>query len=259
VIMHINLSLTTGFLTHEAEFMAGLAARGITILNGGAADIRKRTMHELCTRHGLPSAVATREGPPDEQVIIKTNLNCAGNPERWALEDGGSPSAPFVQGLNSEMRNSKDYRICLRRDVPDTAWLDPSLVVERFIGNPEGVFFRVSAIGRATMVSQVWTKPQIKKLSGPVEKRVNHFYWYDEGVHTAIGPSNDFAAKAVVAARRLADAVGVDYHATDCVMDSDGSIVAIDVNKTPWWGSGVRPGAIQHYRHGLNDLLRAVD
>ena len=47
----------------------------------------------------------------------------------------------------------------------------------------------------------------------------------------------------------------VDFHGTDCVMGADGTVVPIDVNKTPFWGeAGPRPGVLEHLRRGLEHL-----
>src|SRR5260370_1099055 len=83
---------------------------------------------------------------------------------------------------------------------------------ERCTDSAEGVFFRVSAVGRARLGPQAWSEHQIKKMSAPDQKRVNYFYWYEEGIHTPLGPSNDLAEQPLVVASQLADAVGVDYH-----------------------------------------------
>ena len=254
-IMHIDLSVTDGFLTHEAELLTGLAARGITILNHRATDIRKRTMHEVCAAQGLPSAAATREGPDDEMVIVKTNLNCAGGPERRVLADGSDSPVAFAREVSDHMRDSGEYRVCPRSNVPTAAWSDPSLVVERFIDNPEGIYYRIYAIGRATLVVEAWSDEKIKKLLGPIRKRVNHFYWNDNGTYVPLGPSNGAAARAATAANELAGAIGAEFHATDCVMDAAGAIIPVDINKTPWWGNQVRPEAIRHLQNGLDDLL----
>jgi hypothetical protein len=258
VFMHIDLSVTDGFLTHEAEFLDGLAARGITVLNMRATDIRKRTMHDVCRARGLPLAETGREGPPDEMVVVKTNLNCGGAPERRMLTDGRQASALLLGELNDQMHDSTDYQVCRRGDVPEAAWSDPSLVVERFIENPDGVLYRATVLGRATRVAAIWSDDRIKKSSAPVRKRVDYFYWQDNGTHVPLGPSNDTALQVVETARRLGEAMGVDYHGTDCVMDADGALIPIDINKTPWWGDMQRPAVVEHLRRGLDDLIGAV-
>jgi hypothetical protein len=258
VAMHVDLSVTDGFLTHEEEFLAGLRARGITILNHRVTDIRKRTMHQVCRAHGLPSAGTGRSGPPDEMVIIKTDLNCGGRPERWILAEFGDPAAPFAHGISDELHDSTDYRVCRRRDVPESVWSDPSVVVERFIENPDGVYFRVSVVGRATMVSEAWSDDRIKKLTGENRMQLSHFYWFDKGAHVPLGTPSEAATRALVTARELGAAMGADFHGTDCVMDASGVIVPVDINKTPWWGGVAKPGAAEHLRRGLDDLVRTA-
>jgi hypothetical protein len=260
LLMHIDLSETAGFLTHEADFLAGLAERGITVLNARAVDIRKRTMHAQCEARGLPSARTGREGPPDEQVIIKTDLNCGGVPEQRLIAHGlHVQSAVPLALLSRGDTGYPEYPVCRRDEVPEAAWSDPTLVVERFIDNPEGVYFRVYALGRATVVAEAWSDEKIKKLNGPIRKRVNHFFWFEDGTPVPLGEANARVTRAATIARQVGAALDVDFHASDCVMSGDGEIVAVDINKTPWWGPQVRPGVIEHLRRGLDGLIAEVD
>ncbi len=256
VLMHIDASRTDGFLGEEAAFFDGLVTRGVTPLNARATDVRKRTLHERCAALGLPSAATPREGPPDEQVIIKTTLNAAGVPERRLLARGGAASERFKHDLNGEIRDPDGYRICQRQEVPAAAWTDPTLAIERYIDNPEGAFYRVYGLGPATAVAQIWTDLQIKKLALPARRRAYFFFWNVSGDNVALNDATDDVVHAVSVARRVSVAMATEFHATDCVMDAGGSIVPIDVNKTPFWGRAVvRPGVLEHLRLGFEYLV----
>jgi hypothetical protein len=256
VLMHIDASRTDGFLGEEDAFFDRLVTRGVTPLNARATDVRKRTLHERCAAYGLPSAAAPREGPPDERVIIKTTLNAAGVPERRLVARGGTGSERFKDDLNDEMSDPEGYRICQRRDVPATAWSDPTLAIERYIDNPEGAFYRVYGVGPATAVAQIWTDLQIKKLALPARRRAYFFFWNVSGEDVPLADVTADVAQAVSIAQRVAVAMATEFHATDCVMDANGSIVPIDVNKTPYWGqSVVRPGVLEQLRLGFEYLV----
>lgn len=255
VLMHIDASRTDGFLDDEAAFFDRLVTRGVTPVNARATDVRKRTLHERCAAHGLPSAAAPREGPPDERVIVKTTLNAAGVPERRLVARGGAASERFKHDLNAEMSDPEGYRVCARRDVPAAAWSDPTLAIERFIDNPEGAFYRVYGVGPATAVAQIWTDLEIKKLLHPARRRAYFFFWNVSGDDVSLNDATDDVVKAVSVTRRVAAAMATEFHATDCVMDANGAIVPVDVNKTPFWGeSVVRPGVLEHLRLGFEYL-----
>ena len=89
VLMHVNLSRTEGIIAGEGELWTSLHHRGATLLNVDATDICKRTLHERCEALGLPSARAPRDGPDEERLVVKTNLNYGGAPEvDFALDLG---------------------------------------------------------------------------------------------------------------------------------------------------------------------------
>ncbi len=253
VVMHIDTSQTNGVLKHESALYDSLAARGVMTLNAHATDVRKRTLHERLASHGLPSAAATRTGPADERLIIKTNLNAAGGPERRLVAHDARTSDRFAHDLNEEMRQQEAYRVCRRNEVPDAAWHDSTLVIERYIENPEGAYFRVHGVGPATVVSQIWTDLAIKHQRFGARRREHSFFWTVDGEDIALGGPSADAARAAAVGRRAAFAMQLDFHGTDCVMDADGTIVPVDVNKTPYWGTPEpRPGVLEHLRCGLN-------
>ena len=257
VVMHVDASRTDGFIADAPALWDALRRRGVRVLNAGATDIRKSTLHARCEALGVPSARTTRDGAPDERVIIKTNLNSAGTPERLLARRGDGIGRQFAHELNAGMRDASDYRICRRDEVPAAAWTDPTLVVERFISNPDGLYFRVHTVGRATCVAEIWNTLDIKKGTTGVVRRVNHFYWTTAAGDEAVGPSHETATRAAALVRRVHDGMGIDYGAADCVMgDTTGALVVVDVNKTPGAGSmAERPDIVEHLRRGFDDLL----
>jgi hypothetical protein len=256
VLMHIDASRTDGFIVRAPELWEALRARGTAALNAQATDIRKRTLQVRCDALGLPSVAAAREGAPDERVIIKTNLNSGGAPERKLERALGDVTNPFGEELNNTVRNAWGYRVCRRDEVPTGAWSDSTLVIERFIENPDGVFFRVHTVGSAACVAEVWSELEIKKLTVGVRRRVNHFYWRTPAGDRAVGPSTDTVARVVALVRRVQAGMGIGFGATDCVMDADGTLVVVDTNNTPG-GADIasQPDVVAHLRRGFDDLL----
>ncbi len=257
VMLHVDASRTDGFIADAPALWDALRHRGVRILNAGATDIRKRTLHARCEALGVPSAATTRDGSPDERLIIKTNLNSAGAPERLLASRGNRVGRQFAQELNAGRLDASDYRVCRRDEVPPAVWSDPTLVVERFISNPEGIYFRVHTVGRATCVAEIWNTLDIKKGTTGVVRRFNHFYWTTADGDEAVGPSHETAARVAALVRQVHDAMGIGYGASDCVMDeTTRALIVVDVNKTPGAGSmAARPDIVAHLRRGFDDLL----
>jgi hypothetical protein len=251
VLLNINLSHAPDFIDSDAELRDLAARRGLPLLNARATDVRKRTMHERGASAGLPTARAGESGPADERVIVKTTLNYGGKPERLMRERWGDRAARFTTGVNDTVRGTLDYRICRRDEVPATTWADPSLVVERYITNPDGLFIRAYIVGPAGVVTLAHAASDIKKLSLPQSDR-RDFYFWDA---MPLGPTSDVAARALATARRLASALEIDFCGVDCAVDVDGTVIPVDVNKTPYWGHPRQSPVLAHLRHGFNALI----
>ena len=240
VLLNVNLSYTQGFLEPDAPWP-------LPALNAGATDVRKRTIHARAAALGLPTAAASPSGPADQRVIVKTTLNYAGKPERLMRERWGARAARFTTDISETV----DYTICRRDEVPAATWTDPSLVVERYITNPEGLFIRGYVVGLAGVVTLAWASSDIKKLSLPQHDRRDYYFWDA----TPIGPTSEIASRALAAARPLASVLGVDFCGVDCAVDADGTIIPVDVNKTPYWGHPRQSPVLAHLRHGFNALI----
>ena len=253
-IVHVDASRTDGILDGDVGLFERLETQGITTINAQATDVRKRTLHERCAERGLSSAVATRDGPPDERLIIKTNLNAAGAPER-RLVNRVRQSDRFKVDLSDTLADTQGYLVCTRSEISERTWSDPTLVVERYLENPEGLFYRVYSLGPAAVVATICTDLLIKKLSTRASRREYHFFWSAAGEDIPLSEPPEEARRALSVARRAAAAMHADFHATDCVMGADGTILPIDVNKTPFWGGATRPGVIEHLRLGLEYLV----
>ena len=240
VLVNVNLSQTRNFIDPDVPWP-------IPALNINATDVRKRTIHTRALAAGLPTAAAKESGPAEERVIVKTTLNYAGKPERIMRERWGSRAAPFTADVSDRV----EYVVCRRDEVPARTWADPSLVVERYITNPDGLFIRAYVVGPAAVVTLAWAASDIKKLSLPQRDRRDYYFWDT----TPIGPTSEVAARALATARPLALALGVDFCGIDCAVDIDGTIIPVDVNKTPYWGHPRQSPVLAHLRHGFNALI----
>ncbi len=256
VVVHLNASMTRGFIDAEEAFRSGLRERGQRVLNLDAFDVRKSTLHTRCSELGVPSARADQDGPPDERLVIKTTLNYGGLPERALRKQWGDRAAAFTADVGDAITTQLGYVVTTRAQVAASVWSDPTLVVERFIENPEGLIFRVYVAGPAGVVSCVWVDGDIKKLTTAIRRRHNYFFWtLPSGETATLGPSSDRATRALLATRRIAGALHADFLGADCVMDRHDEISIVDVNKTPYWGEPRRSPILSHLRHGFNALV----
>lgn len=196
LIVHVDLSVVP-------DQYLQFAARFPMVLNGKIKDIRKSTVSTLRVR-----ANDAWPGP----VIVKSNLNFAGIPERRmkALPPAAGPM----------MGSPNDYRVFDRiAAVPRMVWTDPNVVVERFmpqIEDGEYVIHNMVFLGeRATCTKNFSTHPVI--------------HAYNQTRSSWVEPHPEVLA--------LRKRLGFDMGKFDYVI-YDGKPVVFDTNKTV----GVSPG-----------------
>jgi hypothetical protein len=150
VVVHVDLSVVP---EHYLRF----AARYPRVINGGIRDIRKSV---------ISSNLLRADDPWPGAVIVKSNLNCAGMPERGSQPSWLSPRVRRVKlwrktlALAARMtggkpppktwtdyrpiKNWRDYRVYDRlADVPEQYFADDRVVVERFLPEFENGLYRL--------------------------------------------------------------------------------------------------------------------
>ena len=254
LLIHLNLSVMAPFISDAGEFVDVLRQRNVGVLNSLPPDIRKRTIQSGCREFGLPTVVAPLSGPDDELLIVKTDLNSGGRRERLL-----SPTQKAQFNLVADagrMKHPDDYFVSRRADLAADIWNDPTLVVERYVKNPFGRFFRVYVAVNAVVISEAYTDVLVKRMEGRI-RRHNHFLWRQGG---RICDDSNVAAKLPP---RLLDTAGafldhfhLDYGAIDVVESEAGEFYVIDLNKTPYWGDEKQPGLIEHLRLGFSKAMQ---
>jgi hypothetical protein len=249
LIVHLDISDNEPFIANAAEFARSLSERGVAVLNCLEADIRKRTVQACCKRYGLPSVTATPEGDADELVIVKTDLNSGGTREKQLSADhGGRFKVATRRGL---VNGPSDYFVKKRADIGAEVWCDPELVVERYMTNPLGRFFRVYVAGKAIVISEAYDKTAVKRMGGDI-RRHNYWLWREgESLRGHSGSNPDLPPALLSTAAIFIHRFRLDYGALDVVENENGEFHVVDVNKTPYWGNEQQPGLIEHLRLGL--------
>ena len=217
VIVHVDTSVVPG---EYLEF----ARRYPAAINAGVGDIRKSTFSTLRVTRGSGYA-----GP----VIVKSDLNYAGVPERLVAD---SPDAPSPFGSPS------DYPVfgCIA-DVPTQFFESPAFIVERFVPERDNGRYHVRLLDflgdRYTCV-RVAAEHHVVGVASQIDYQ------------TVMPPPELFDVR-----RRL----NLDYGKIDYVMRGSTPIV-LDVNKTMGAGNVTQPGDLRimrgHRAAGIYAFLR---
>jgi len=192
LIVHVDLSVV------PEDYLA-FAGRYPVVLNGEVADVRKSSVSQL------------RVGPEsnyDGPVIVKTDLNYGGFPERSLLS--GSVLGRAIAKLGPERPR---YRLYERLDAVPDRFFARDFVVEKFLPEfDEGRFH----IRNYYFLGDRYTCERFS--SGRPIVRARH-----QGTHEQIEPD-----PAILEARRR---LRLDYGKLDYVVH-DGQPLLLDVNKT---------------------------
>jgi hypothetical protein len=247
-VFHIDLTDSSRCPAGRAELVRFLRGRGARILNGGVTDISKRHLQAVCAAHGLPVTRASPSGPADEPLIVKTNRNYGGKPE--AELDAALRAAYAVDAREVVHAKDHGYRVLPRAEVEPSVWADEGLIVERFVANPEDLFYRVYFIGRHVAISEGREHGPVKTI-GRAERRRLLLFRADE--------SESYAAPAHL--RRLVEvtvrfirAASMDFGCLDVVRDAGGEFYVIDMNATPHWGAEKETRILDFLRSGCDEL-----
>ncbi len=184
---------------------AAAVARFPVVINARARDLSKRT---------VSTNLLAPQDTWDGRVIVKTDLNSHGNSEAMHLHHEGVEPRPTTLARYAIFDNL--------RLVPGHVWLDPSLVVERFLPEPDPDGYAL----------RVWT------FLGDRE-RCTRYVGREPIVKAA-----DFVSRVpcevpdVIRAERKR--LGFDYGKFDFVVH-DGRAVLLDANSTPTLPSSVSP------------------
>ncbi len=217
-------------LTRIPADYARALARYPRVVNGATRDIDKRSVSANLVARGDGYS-----GP----VIIKTDLNSGGMPEaflnRQAIQKGRPPATPRrVMRGRYPVLDSVD-------DVPAEVWLDPDLVVEKFLPerDPRGYAMRVWIF--------LGDRERCTRLVGP--------HPVVKGSDVIVREPGQPVPDELRAARAR---LGFDYGKFDFVLH-EGRVVLLDVNRTPTVPANLsRPVAelVEHLAGGVDALLR---
>jgi hypothetical protein len=217
-ILHVDATVVP-------EAYRACTARFPRVVNAAAWDISKRRVSDC---------VIGRDDPWPGPVIVKTNANVGGRTEALLVQEQRR------RGLPEDVRAGpllSDYPIFPSRDaVPEAAWRDPGLVVEKFVGerDAQGFHLRVWTFFGSRERSSLCTSPE------PVIKSQN----VTGRVPVEVPPQMREAR------RRL----GFDFGKFDYVRH-EGRFYLLDANRTPSAPTGPSAAA---FAASLDDMAGAL-
>jgi hypothetical protein len=245
---HINATFSSEFPHDRKALISALEARGVVPINGPVVDISKRWVQAQCAASGLPIAAASVDGDPDERVIVKTDHNFGGRSERQLTED--QRRTLRVSRPSSEVSCPHAYPVIPRREVPAAWWVDPTLVIERYVENRSNVIYRVSVAGTRVDILRMVNTALIKKVTAS-QKKVTLFATRDQLDRGSVRGLDVDVGKTIV---RFLDGAGMDFGGLDVIADDEGRTYVIDVNATPF-GTSNALRRVMNMRRGLFELV----
>lgn len=241
-LFHLNLTKTGFFFKDKEELVAGLKSKGLTPLNGQINDSSKQHLQKLCAQTGINVTRASVDGDENELLIIKTNFNHGGKPEKrlsWT-------EFRRLRLGSDNYDNNVVYPVMERKKIKSKIWKDKNLIVEKYISNEENYFFRVYKLLDKIVISEVINHDLIKKMT-PGIKRNNYYYDLND-IEILPGVNNKFNG-LVKDIALLCQALNLDFGALDVVKSDDNEYYIIDVNTTPNWNIH-SPGEILDFLTG---------
>jgi len=244
VCFQINLSVRRRLPLRIRDLTNRLVERGIYVVNGLVQDIRKSTLQAHLEAIGLSTVKAGRSGSPDEILFVKTDLNYGGELERW-LPPESIAAAGFKHLISTDI-GAYRYKAVQRGMLQESEWMDPAIVIEKYVTNDEHSFYRVYFSGEQVIIVRAFAPGIIKKLSD--DPRNTNFVTDLE--HLKAGTDElSISAKLKRDVATFVENTPVEFGCIDMVHDGHDNHYIVDLNLTPYAGTRV-------YDAWLNNFLR---
>ncbi len=248
VLLQINLSRSVYFPQQRAQLINDLQQRGLLVLNADVDDITKTNLHQMLHRAEVPNVKVPVAGDGDEWLFIKSNLNWGGEVEQRLPPE---LRATFADKNPRTIKKFDHYYTRQRRNIPATLWQDDSVVIEKYIVNPEDSFYRVYAFGNAIVVVKAHSSALVKKISGD-SRDCNAFYHRDQ----IINERTQLPFNLQYTIRQFLRNIRLDYFCLDIIHNMSDFYV-VDLNLTPYAGVAQQTtDATEFLIAGANDYLR---
>jgi len=245
-VFHIDLSLTKLFPLRRRELVSLLREAGHETWNADLTDISKREIQRHSLDRGYSSTAVDQTDAPETPVIVKTNLNFYGEPERQLsseLQELACPEEHYFP-----YSHSFEYQVMTLSEVPDDWWGDTRLIISRYISSQVNELYRLHLCGdRIGLLKgpirakdrRLWPPDSIITYAGIRKKtmsKLNTPIWRSEASVSMKDINHEIDQKVLDTGLSFASSFNIDYGALDILRDDHGSVYIIDVNPTPSWG-----------------------
>ena len=252
ICFHVDLTLRRGLQLGIARWTRRLLKQGRYVVNGLVQDISKKSLASHLRRIHLPTCNATKRGPGDEALFVKTNLNYGGRKEK-ILPPEVIEATKLSELISAEI-DSYSYRVSARRDIPQDLWADRAVTIERYVRNSQETFVRAYFSGVQIVIVVAHAPGPIKKLCG--DPRDTN---YITDIDHLRGGAKDFklsdSLKSMMC--RFVEETPVEFGCIDIVHDDFDNYYIIDLNTTPSGVGATDPELNEYLRHGItNPALR---
>jgi hypothetical protein len=247
VCFHVDLTLRRGLKLKIAKWSRQLEEQGRFVVNGFVQDISKRSLARHLRKIGLPTCIATRRGPADELLFVKTNLNYGGRKEKTLPPEilGAARLAGWISPVGPY-----SYHVLARKDVPPGLWNDRAHIIEKFVTNSQDSFVRVYFSGVQIVIVVAYAPGPIKKLCGD-PRDTNYITSID---HLKEGASDfDLSDSLKATVCRFVEETPVEFGCIDLVHDDFDHYYIIDLNTTPSGAAEVDVELNEYLRVGITD------
>lgn len=225
-IFHIDLTDASHIPLQREDLCYELQRRGVRVVNGVVLSIAKNTIQRACRAAGLPSTSATREGAPNELLLLKTDCNVGGGRERML-----SQAEAATLGI-SRTQTIRSYLRLPRGLIPEFIWTASDVSIERWIENPHDRYYRAYALGSRDAICQLGNTRKFKK---PVHSTLQTIWFVDHGALQYSNGAPDIPARLLDTVSRFRKVFCFDFGALDILEDDLGNYYVIDANSTPWF------------------------
>ncbi|WP_442505086.1 hypothetical protein SH528x_003859 [Novipirellula sp. SH528] len=230
VCFQINASVLYDLPFSPSEVTKALRSPSLCFLNSSCNDITKSTLHNALDQAGLPSLKLTSHPSKVCDVIVKSNLNCGGLSESRHADV--LPVDSTISRLLNKQEKPFNYNVVSSDQLPKEAYLSSSLIVERYISNPDDFFYRLYFAGSHRIAVKGHCSGVVKKICG--DDRDTNVAYLESSKHDALAV---LPPSVVKIGSNLPYAMGAEFGCIDIVCSRDDEAFAIDLNPTPYAGS----------------------
>lgn len=248
VILHFNVSDSRLVIRDRDRFINDIASRGGVVLNADVVDIRKRALQHWLLAQDMPTVAAPSDGPPRQRLVVKTELNARGKPERRL--PGHVQRQLGLTTVDSPLVAHDHYYLVMERwAVPAEWWTDDSLMIERYVTNRDRMIYRAFVAGpKIAVVEGVADRP-LGRIGRDTARMTYLFGGTGDAMLDRVGPHVRAVHGAAV---EVAEGFGLGFGTVDVAVADDGTPHVVDVNTTPHWGDEVLDERLAaHLRAGL--------